>query len=107
MSDKALEAKFGTAMFDIYQRAKAEAKYNATGFLGMLNTKGPLATAKYLINKEEHSDGYTALWLKGRLDQTVEAKVVEHTKWHPLFSPEELEKARRRLEANHYEFREI
>ncbi|WP_319775171.1 hypothetical protein [Breoghania sp.] len=100
-----LEEKFQGAMFDIYRRAKAEAGYNATVFLKMLNERGALSTAKYLLNADEQSDGYTALWLKGRLDLTVEALVAENEKWHPLFDPKEIERARARLAANEFEFK--
>jgi len=54
-------------------------------------------TAKYLINSRKPSDGYTNLWERGRLDLTVEAMVMENSKWHELFTSEELDKARRRL----------
>ncbi|MBB4053108.1 hypothetical protein GGR20_002764 [Devosia subaequoris] len=91
-------------MFDIYNRAKTEAKYNATVFLGMLSDRGGLATAKFLINSDRQSDGYTALMLAGRLDLTVEALVVEEGRWSSLFLPEEIERARRRLRNNQYQF---
>jgi hypothetical protein len=38
------------AMFEIYRRAKLEADYNATIFLGMITRNYGLATAKTLIN---------------------------------------------------------
>jgi hypothetical protein len=63
----------------------------------MLGDKGGLATAKYLINALKPSDGYTHLYERGRLDLTVEAMVVENPKWHPLFTGEELTKAKKRL----------
>ncbi len=96
-----LEQKFEAAMFDIYRRAKSEAKYNATIFLKMLNDRGGLP-AKALINAETQSQGYTALLLAGRLDLTVEALVVEDIRWHELFLSDELNKARKRLEDNRY-----
>ena len=97
-----LEAQFDRAMFDVYRRAKAEAKYNATIFLQMLTDNGGLRTAKTLINAVRPSDGYTALYLRERLDLTVEAVVVENPKWHPLFEEEELERARKRLRDYEY-----
>jgi hypothetical protein len=97
-----LSTHFNGAMFDIYRRAKSEAGYNATIFLQMLSDRGGLAPAKYLINSPKQSDGYTALLLRGRLDLTVEAMVVENTKWHGLFTGDELEKARLRLKRNGY-----
>lgn len=59
-------------------------------------------TAKYLINAERPSDGFTHLYERGRLDLTVEAMVVENPQWHPLFTEAELERARRRLRAYGY-----
>jgi hypothetical protein len=66
-----LEAQFERAMFEIYQRAKSGAKYNATIFLQMVTTRGGIDTARYLINQPKPSDGYTHLYERGRLDLTV------------------------------------
>ena len=71
-----LEEQFDRAMEEIYIRAKTEAKYTASIFHPMLCERGGLATAKYLINERQVSEGYTALWERGRLDLTVEAEVV-------------------------------
>ena len=94
--------QFDAAMFDIYQRARSEAGYNASIFLQMLNDRRGLATAKYLINSAKPSEGYTNLFERGRLDLTVEAMVVEHDEWHSLFTEDELAKARRRLKEYRY-----
>lgn len=97
-----LESQFNQAMFKIYQRAKAEAGYNATIFLQMLTDNGGLLTAKTLINAAKPSDGYTALYTRGRLDLTVEAVVIENELWHSLFNDDELARARKRL--NDYQY---
>jgi hypothetical protein len=97
-----LKARFDTAMFDIYRRAKSEAKYNASIFLQMVADRGGLATARYLINQPRPSDGYTHLYERGRLDLTVEAMIVENAQWHSLFSADELAKARARLQQYGY-----
>lgn len=97
-----LVKQFDHAMMDIYRRAKAEAGYNASVFLRMVGERGGLSTAKYLINSAKPSDGYTHLYERGRLDLTVEAMLVENQKWHELFTPEELSKARRRLKDYDY-----
>ncbi|MGE0502053.1 MAG: hypothetical protein AB7I79_15295 [Rhizobiaceae bacterium] len=94
--------RFDHAMFEIYARAKAEAKYTATVFLGMLQRQGGLMTAKQLINASRPSDGYTSLYERGRLDLTVEAVVIENTEWHDLFTTEELDRARKRLKQYGY-----
>ncbi len=92
-----LEAQFEQAMFNIYRRAKDEAGYPANIFLQMLTNGGGVQTAKTLINAPRPSDGYTALWERGRLDLTVEAVVVDDEGWQSLFAAEEVERARRRL----------
>ena len=97
-----MSKKFDGAMFDIYHRAKTEAKYNATVFLNMLSDRGGLSTAKFLINSRKESDGFAALFLAGRLDLTVEAMIIENPVWHSLFLPEELERAKSRLDSFGY-----
>ena len=101
-----LSKQFEVAMFDIYRRAKSEANYNATVFLQMITGRGGLETAKYLINSTKESDGYTALYMRQRLDLTVEAMVVENSKWHDLFTVDELKKARARLKKFGYATRD-
>jgi hypothetical protein len=100
------EQKFTLRMFEIYRRAKVEAGYPATVFYGMVHDNGGLATARTLINAPKPSDGYTALYLRGRLDLTVEAVVVEEPQWHPLFTDQEIERARKRLREYRYTSRE-
>jgi hypothetical protein len=97
-----LERQFDRAMLDVYLRAKSEANYNATIFFKMLNDKKGIATAKTLINAAKPSDGYTALYERNRLDLTVEAVVVGNPKWHPLFTADELSKAKKRLKDYNY-----
>lgn len=92
-----LSAQFDQAMFEIYRRAKDEAKYPANIFLKMISDRGGVDTARYLINQTAPSDGYAHLFERKRLDLTVEAMVVENKKWHPLFTEHELERARSRL----------
>lgn len=94
---------FDLAMLRICQRAKSEVGYNATIFLRMLDERGGLATAKYLINSAKPSEGYTRLYELGRLDLTVEAKVVEDSRWHSMFLPEEIARANARLKSYRYE----
>lgn len=90
------ELAFHEAMVDIYRRARIEARYNATYFLGMLADIGGYETAKYLIRTDKPSDGYTALYDRGRLDLTVEAEVLR-PEWDDLFSPEDRRMATNRL----------
>ncbi len=65
-------------------------------FIQMVNEHGAVETAKKLINSSKPSDGYVKLYEKSRLDLTVENIVLEE-EWADLFTPEELNKARKRL----------
>jgi hypothetical protein len=98
-----LEQQFTQAMFGIYRGAKTEAGYNATIFLQMISERGGVRTAKALINATRSSDGNTHLYERGHLEITVEAVVVENPKWHGLFTPEEIARARKRLKDYRYE----
>jgi hypothetical protein len=97
-----LEQRFDAAMMDIYRRAHDEANYNATRYHQMLTEHGGLETARILLNADAVSDGYTALWERGRLDLTVEALIIDHPEYHVLFTEEEIGRARRRLQEYRY-----
>lgn len=100
-----LELEFDMAMMEIYKRAKAEAGYNATRYLQMLQESRGLVTARTLLSVSNVSDGYTALWERKRLDLTVEALILQ-SKWHLLFSDQERGIAHKRLEDYDYDFKE-
>ncbi|HJT33572.1 MAG TPA: hypothetical protein VJ783_16120 [Pirellulales bacterium] len=91
-----LETRFDEAMMQIYVRAKNEVGYNATRYLQMLHDHRGLETARLLVLADQPSEGYTALWERGRLDLTVEALVLR-PEWQSLFERELLEQAQRRL----------
>jgi hypothetical protein len=78
-------------------RAKKEAGYNATYYLQMLHQDGGLATAHRLLASNGVSDGFAALWERKRLDLTVE-NVVLQPEFQVLFTNDELDAARRRLQ---------
>jgi hypothetical protein len=90
------ERSFHEAMLGIYRRAKAEAGYNATRFLGMVVERGGLETARYLLHAPTVSEGYAALWERKRLDLTVEAIILQ-PEWQDLFSDDERRIAVNRL----------
>jgi hypothetical protein len=92
-----VRAEFERAMKDVYVRAKAEANYTATYFVGMLSNYGGLGTAQRLLASTEVSTGFATLYERGRLDLTVEALVVQ-PKFAGLFTDEEIEIARQRLD---------
>ncbi len=92
-----LQEEFDAAMRDIYQRALTECRYNASYFIQMVNDRGGLQTAKYLLSVDDPQSGFTRLWELGRLDLTVEALVLK-PQFSSLFDRTEVQAARRRLE---------
>ena len=89
-------------MLSLYRRAKEEAGYNAARFLQMVSEQGGVEAARTLIRASSVSDGYAALWERGRLDLTVEALVTGHAGFHSLFSDEERQICAERLETYGY-----
>ncbi len=94
---ESIRTEFEQAMRGLYDRARTEANYPANYFLSMLAEHGGLATAQRLLRSPAVSDGFAALWERGRLDLTVEALVVQ-TQFSKLFTDAELQTAKRRLE---------
>jgi hypothetical protein len=97
------EMQFDTAMMNIYHRTRKEAGYNANRYLQMLHDQGGLRTAQTLLHASQVSEGYTALWERGRLDLTVEALVLQQ-EWLDLFTNDERDIARKRLQQYGYQF---
>ena len=94
--------EFDQAMHEVYRRALSEAGYKAARFLEMLDAHHGLQTARILLHAANVSEGYTALWERGRLDLTVEAVIHNNPKWHSLFTSEELAICRSRLQEYGY-----
>lgn len=95
--DGDIAAEFAQRMKAVYERSRSEANYNAAYFLSMLSQNGPQETAHKLLASPAVSDGFAELWERRRLDLTVEAIVVD-PKFSELFTPNEIEVARKRLE---------
>jgi hypothetical protein len=102
LADKQLVAAFDDEMLGIYQRALSEAGYKATRFLQMLHEHRGLETARILLHSATVSEGYSALYQRGRLDLTVEAVIHDNSRWHALFSEEELSICTKRLKEYEY-----
>ncbi|MET8909197.1 hypothetical protein [Micromonospora sp. NPDC004551] len=93
-----LEALFHREMVRICQRSRDEAGYHPGLLLRLVTEKGGLATAQQLLRSPLVSDGFTALWERGRVDLTAEALVLR-PEFRVLFTEEELAAARSRLNA--------
>ncbi|OHV68237.1 hypothetical protein BCD48_03425 [Pseudofrankia sp. BMG5.36] len=92
-----LERAFHGDMVGIYRKAKSEAGYPATYFLRMVSDQGGVRAARELLAKSKPSEGFTALWERGRLDLTVETLLLR-PEYEPLFTEDERATARDRLE---------
>lgn len=99
LENSQLERDFHEAMLGIYDAAlRLKPPYRATYFRRMVLERGGRQAANDLLATEEPSSGFTELYLRGRrLDLSVEYLVLEKP-WRDLFSPEQLEVARGRLE---------
>lgn len=98
-----LEQQFHQAMLNIYEMAKHKTNYTPTYFLQMVLEGGGLEAARRLLQKNEVSEGFTTLWVNGRLDLTVEAHVIK-PEFQPLFTIEEIAIAKQRLKEVGYAF---
>ena len=95
-----LAMKFQQELVDKMYRAKKECNYNPTRFNQMLARYGAIDTAKRLINESirtgNPSDGFTTLFLCGRLDLTMEDSVCD-PQYAGFFSKEEIAQCKRLL----------
>ena len=97
-----IENRFSEVMFAIYHQAD-EIGYKPRRFLQMLyDDKDAVLTARRLINASRPSDGYTRLWELGCLGLSVEAVVHDNAEWHQLFTPDEIQRCKNRLEGYGY-----
>ena len=97
-----LEKELESELLELYERWKAIGPAKNI-FLRMVKQtrdqrlyKGPVGTVRYLLDKPTLSAGFISLVQAGKLDWTVEALVVQ-SKWKPLFSQPELDKANARI----------
>lgn len=95
---RSLEATFHREMVRACQRARDEVGYQPGLLLRLVTEKGGLASARQLLHSPAVSDGFTALWERGRMDLTAEALALR-PEFRALFTEEELTVARSRVEA--------
>ena len=97
MSNPELNGEFHILLRSAYERAKSECGYNATRFKKMLEEKGGVETAKTLLKAPAVSDGFVELYMRKRLELTVEALILDNPQFWSLFTEKELDTARRWL----------
>lgn len=92
-----LETEFETAMRRALEEA-AKLGYHATRFLEKMEREGAVPYAKSLVKSGELQYGLERLKKLGRLDLSVEHLVANCPRFRCLFTDEEIEAARWRLE---------
>ena len=91
-----LSDRFHNAMVATYHEA-AQHGFHATYFLNMLSQHGGVEAAKRLLSAPDEQAGLTRLWELDLLCISVEAHVLREP-WSALFTNEEQQEARRRLQ---------
>jgi len=94
MSD--LPALFHKNMLQVYEKSK-DRDYFETYFKGTLDQFGGMETAKRLLSKSQPQTGLFRLWELKMLDSSMEALVIQD-RFHDLFTTEEINRTRQRLE---------
>lgn len=97
-----LAREFTEEMYDGYRYLARTINYRAKQFLEMVTMQGGVGAAQTLLRGRDASDGFTRLWQKNMLDRSVEASVLR-PKYGLLFTTEERNTARRRLEAHEFD----
>lgn len=97
-----LEQRFHEVMISIYDQARRDLNYKPTYLLQMVLEYGGVEAARRLLQKNDLSDGFTTLWVNGRLDLSVEAHVIK-PEYRSLFTAEEIAIAEQRLREVDYE----
>jgi hypothetical protein len=103
-TDKNLSEQFDGEMMDVYVRAKDECQYDAKLFRQMIGPGRGVNAAKTLLKAPRVQSGFERLRQKGRLDISMEARMLK-PKYAELFERDELKEARTRLELADYDIR--
>ena len=101
---ESLEEEFEKAMIEVDKGCKRHIGYNAKLFRAMLANHGGREAAKKLLAGPRVQSGFEYLWKRGRLDLSMEA-VILNSKYRPLFTPQEIAEAQKRLEMGRFDVR--
>jgi hypothetical protein len=94
-----IERHFHKSMMGIADFANQQ--YFGMRFRQMIEEHGAVDTAKRLLEAREIQTGLHRLWELGSLDKSMEALVIQE-RFRELFTPAEINEARRRLEELNY-----
>lgn len=99
----ALAQEFTDEMYAAYRHLAKTINYRAKQFLEMVTMHGGVGAAQILLQRGRGtSDGFARLWEARMLQWSVEASVLKD-KYADLFTDEERDTARQRLEAHGFD----
>ena len=90
-----IEAEFEDALWASCRESRTLG-YKPIAFEIMLGEQGAVETAHRLLATFKYQDGFRRLWDLGRLDLSLECHVLK-SRYRGLFTPNELDEARKRL----------
>ena len=100
-----IEEQFEQVLIEDCNTCTRTLKYNPTRTRELIGRLGGVGAVKNLMARypdpNGYSDGFEKLCLAGRLDLSLEAKMLK-SEFQSLFTPEELELARKRLAVYDY-----
>ena len=86
------EKKFTETLRQMADRAQSEVGYSATRFRQLLAERGGFGAAHFLLAKKEPSEGFTSMYMAGRIDLTLEC-IIQRPEWRRFFESSELSRA--------------
>ncbi len=97
-----LAREFTEELYEGYRLLARTINYRARQFLEMVTMRGGVGAAQILLRGPDASDGFTRLWQEKMLGHSLEAVVLK-PKYAQLFTADELETARYRLEQHGFD----
>lgn len=89
--------RFAQEVWEDCRLLSREHGYRPTYFMQMVSDHGAVKATKLLLASAQPAEGFVKLWELGLLDLSIEAKALKR-EYRGLFTSEELEVARRRLD---------
>ena len=99
-----LSRKYTKFLLDLCRRTKEETNgaYDPAEFRSLVAAHGGAWATYRILMKKEFNMGLSMLWGLGRMDLTLEAQLLQHEEFHPLFDPSVPKACRRVLEDHNY-----
>jgi hypothetical protein len=97
-----LAREFADELYAGYRFLAKTIKYRAKTFLDMVTMSGGVGAAQQLLRGSHTHDGFTRLWQERMLEYSVEAVVLK-PKYRALFTEDELDTARDRLQRHGFD----